>query len=122
MAIQTVKSVCPLNCPDTCGIVTTVEDGRVIRTTGDPDHPITRGWLCRKGSRYLERHTSPDRLLYPQRRIGPKGEGRFDRISWDDALAGDRRRVGPGGDPAVRLLWHHGGGAADRRRAPFPQP
>jgi anaerobic selenocysteine-containing dehydrogenase len=82
----TVKSVCPLNCPDTCGIVTEVEDGRVVRTKGDPDHPITRGWLCRKGSRYLERHTSPDRLLYPLRRVGPKGAGRFERITWDAAL------------------------------------
>jgi anaerobic selenocysteine-containing dehydrogenase len=81
-----VKSVCPLNCPDTCGILTQVEDGRVVRTSGDPDHPITRGWLCRKGSRYLERHTSPERLLYPLRRVGPKGEGRFERISWDQAL------------------------------------
>lgn len=86
MAPLTVKSVCPLNCPDSCGIVTEVEDGRVVRTLGDPDHPITRGWLCRKGNRYLERHTSPDRLLYPQRRVGPKGEGRFERISWDAAL------------------------------------
>src|SRR5688572_13267678 len=82
----TVKSVCPLNCPDSCGIVTEVADGRVVRTTGDPDHPITRGWLCRKGGRYLERHTSPDRLLYPLRRVGTKGEGRFERISWDAAL------------------------------------
>ncbi|MFN8635525.1 MAG: molybdopterin oxidoreductase family protein [Chloroflexota bacterium] len=81
-----VKSVCPLNCPDSCGIVTTVEDGQVVRTTGDPDHPITRGWLCRKGVRYLERHTSPERVLYPLRRVGPKGEGRFERISWDAAL------------------------------------
>src|SRR5215212_6014396 len=86
LLIETVKSVCPLNCPDSCGIVTTVEGGRVVRTVGDPDHPITRGWLCRKGSRYLERHTSSDRLLYPQRRIGPKGAGRFQRISWDEAL------------------------------------
>src|SRR5581483_8661843 len=84
--LRTVKSVCPLNCPDSCGIVTTVEDGRVTRTDGDPDHPITRGWLCRKGSRYLERHTSPDRLLYPLRRVGPKGTGQFERISWDAAL------------------------------------
>jgi anaerobic selenocysteine-containing dehydrogenase len=86
MAALTVKSVCPLNCPDSCGIIAEVEDGRVVRTSGDPDHPITRGWLCRKGSRYLERHTSPDRLLHPQRRVGPKGEGRFERVSWDDAL------------------------------------
>lgn len=86
MPAVTVKSVCPLNCPDTCGIVSSVEDGRIVRTVGDPDHPITRGWLCRKGNQYLERHTSPDRLLYPLRRAGPKGSGRFERISWDAAL------------------------------------
>ncbi|MCC7372033.1 MAG: molybdopterin oxidoreductase family protein [Chloroflexi bacterium] len=84
--VLTVRSVCPLNCPDTCGIVATVESGRVVRTVGDPDHPITRGWLCRKGNRYLERHNSPDRLLYPRRRTGPKGSGQFVRISWDEAL------------------------------------
>ena len=84
----TVKSVCPLNCPDTCGIVTEVEDGRVVRTSGDPDHPITRGWLCRKGGRYLERHASPDRLLYPLRRTRPKGDPDpgWQRITWDEAL------------------------------------
>src|SRR5215210_7483929 len=81
-----VKSVCPLNCPDACGIVTEVRDGRVVRTTGDPEHPITRGWLCRKGNEYLERLNHPSRLLYPLRRVGPKGSGRFERISWDEAL------------------------------------
>jgi anaerobic selenocysteine-containing dehydrogenase len=84
--IEQIKSVCPLNCPDTCGIIATVQEGRVVRTEGDPDHPITRGWLCRKGNRYLERHESPERLLYPMRRVGPKGFGQFERISWDAAL------------------------------------
>ncbi len=81
-----VKAVCPLNCPDSCGIVAEVEDGRVVRTYGDPEHPITRGWLCRKGNEYLERHDHPDRVLYPLRRVGAKGEGRFERITWDEAL------------------------------------
>ena len=81
-----VKSVCPLNCPDSCGIVTRVEEGRVVQTTGDPEHPITRGWLCRKGNEYLERLNHPSRLLYPARRVGPKGSGRFERSSWDQAL------------------------------------
>ncbi|HYU18645.1 MAG TPA: molybdopterin oxidoreductase family protein [Chloroflexota bacterium] len=81
-----VKSVCPLNCPDSCGIVTEVQDGRVVRTSGDPDHPITRGWLCRKGNEYLERLNHPSRLTYPLRRLGPKGEGQFERINWDEAL------------------------------------
>jgi anaerobic selenocysteine-containing dehydrogenase len=63
-----------------------VEDGRATRLRGDPDHPVTRGFLCGKVARYLEREYSPERLLYPQKRIGAKGEGRFERISWDEAL------------------------------------
>src|SRR5262245_25023227 len=80
------RSVCALDCPDACSLLVTVEDGRATRLRGDPDHPITRGFLCAKVSRYLEREYSPDRLLYPQRRIGAKGQGRFERISWDEAL------------------------------------
>lgn len=64
-----------------------VENGRATRLRGDPDHPVTRGFLCGKVAQYLEREYSPDRLLYPQKRVGAKGEGRFTRISWDEALA-----------------------------------
>jgi anaerobic selenocysteine-containing dehydrogenase len=63
-----------------------VKDGRAERVSGDPSHPPTRGFLCTKVTRYLERVYNPDRLLYPMRRSGAKGEGRFERISWDDAL------------------------------------
>jgi anaerobic selenocysteine-containing dehydrogenase len=63
-----------------------VQDGQIVRVGGDPDHPVTRGAICGKANRYLERIYSPDRVLYPQRRVGPKGEARFERISWDDAL------------------------------------
>src|SRR5436853_6925780 len=80
------RSVCALDCPDACSLLVTVEDGQATQLRGDPDHPITRGFLCAKVSRYLEREYSPERLLYPQRRIGAKGEGRFERIGWDDAL------------------------------------
>src|SRR5713226_10167467 len=80
------RSVCALDCPDACSILVTLEDGRATQLRGDPDHPVTRGFLCAKVSRYLEREYSPDRLLYPQRRTGAKGQGRFERICWDEAL------------------------------------
>ena len=67
-------------------MLVTVEDGRAVRVAGDPDHPFTNGFLCTKVNRYVERTYHRDRLLYPMRRIGPKGAGRFERISWDDAL------------------------------------
>ncbi|MED4909258.1 molybdopterin-containing oxidoreductase family protein [Brevibacillus centrosporus] len=80
------KTVCPHDCPDTCSIIAKVEDGKVVSTKGDPTHPFTRGALCSKVLRYGERIYSPDRLLYPMRRVGEKGEGRFERISWEEAL------------------------------------
>ena len=84
----TVKAVCPHDCPDTCGMVVSVdpETGRAVQLRGDRDHSITRGFLCQKVNNYLERVYHPDRVLYPQRRIGKKGEGRFERISWDEAI------------------------------------
>jgi len=69
-----------------------VEDGRATKVSGDPDHPTTQGFLCTKVTRYLERVYNPDRLLYPMRRVGAKGEGRFERISWDEALDAIARR------------------------------
>jgi anaerobic selenocysteine-containing dehydrogenase len=85
--METVHSVCALDCPDCCSMLVQVENGRATRLRGDPNHPVTRGFLCGKVAQYLEREYSPDRLLYPQKRIGAKGEGRFERISWDEALA-----------------------------------
>ena len=79
-------SVCALDCPDCCSVLVTVENGRATKLRGNPEHPVTRGFLCGKVAQYLEREYSPERLLYPQRRIGAKGEGRFERISWDGAL------------------------------------
>jgi anaerobic selenocysteine-containing dehydrogenase len=81
------KNVCPLDCPDTCSMTVTVEDGRAVDLRGDRDHPFTRGFLCQKMASYLDRVHSPERLLYPLRRSGPKGSGRFERISWDEAIA-----------------------------------
>lgn len=84
-AIVRGKTVCPLDCPDSCGMIATVRDGRVVSLQGDPDHPYTRGFICRKMRRYPERVHAGDRLLHPQVRVGVKGEGRFARISWDEA-------------------------------------
>ena len=82
-----VRGACPHDCPDTCALLTTVENGRAIAIRGAPDHPATDGVLCTKVARYLERTYSDQRVLYPMRRVGRKGEGRFTRISWEEALA-----------------------------------
>jgi anaerobic selenocysteine-containing dehydrogenase len=80
------KVVCPHDCPDTCVMAVTVENGRAIALGGDASG-FTQGFLCAKVNRYLERVYSPDRILHPLRRVGRKGEGRFERVSWDDALS-----------------------------------
>jgi len=92
--METVHSVCALDCPDCCSMLVQVENGRAIKLRGDPNHPITRGFLCGKVTQYLEREYSPDRLLHPQKRVGAKGEGRFERISWDEALDTIAQRLG----------------------------
>ena len=83
---QIVRGACPHDCPDTCALLTTVENGRAVAIRGAPDHPATAGVLCTKVARYLDRTYSDQRVLHPMRRIGRKGEGRFARISWDEAL------------------------------------
>ena len=87
MSLQRVYGVCPHDCPDTCGIVTEVENGKAVNFYGDPDHPVTQGWLCAKVRPYLNHVYHPDRLQYPLKRNGPKGSGKWARISWDEALA-----------------------------------
>jgi anaerobic selenocysteine-containing dehydrogenase len=82
-----VRGACPHDCPDTCALITTVENGRAVRIQGDPEHPFTQGFLCAKVNRYLERTYHPERLTHPLRRVGAKGEGRFQRVSWEEALA-----------------------------------
>ncbi|MEK6765200.1 MAG: molybdopterin oxidoreductase family protein [Planctomycetota bacterium] len=81
-----LRSVCPHDCPDTCGIISHVKDGKLVNVKGDPDHFLTRGFLCQKVMNYPERVYSPDRVLYPLKRIGGKGSGKFERISWDEAI------------------------------------
>ncbi|MBI2761370.1 MAG: molybdopterin-dependent oxidoreductase [Chloroflexi bacterium] len=84
--VTTVRTVCPHDCPDQCSIIATVEDGRLLRFEGDKEHPFTRGFLCGKVNRYPERVHSPERVLTPLRRVGPKGVGEFAPVSWDEAL------------------------------------
>ncbi|MBZ5685635.1 MAG: molybdopterin-dependent oxidoreductase [Acidobacteriia bacterium] len=96
---KVVQAACPHDCPDACGVLITVEDGRAAKIQGDPEHPVTRGFLCAKVAKYLDRVYSPDRVMYPMRRVGPKGPGQpgaavptkitssvWQRISWDQAL------------------------------------
>src|SRR5215472_533568 len=81
-----VRAACPHDCPDTCALLVTVENGRAIEIAGAPDHPPTRGTLCTKVARYLDRTYAKDRVLHPLRRVGPKGRAHFERISWDEAF------------------------------------
>src|SRR5262245_56000449 len=88
----TVRCVCPHDCPDTCGMVVTVRDGRAVDLRGDPDHPFTRGFLCQKVARYLERTYHAGRLKWPMKRVGPKGRGEFARVGWEEAVDAIARR------------------------------
>jgi molybdopterin guanine dinucleotide-containing S/N-oxide reductase-like protein len=88
---KVVHAACPHDCPDACGVLITVEDGRATKIQGDLSHPVTRGFLCAKVSKYLDRVYSPGRVLHPMRRVASKGEGYkdardFQRISWNEAL------------------------------------
>jgi anaerobic selenocysteine-containing dehydrogenase len=91
--LKVFPSVCALDCPDTCALHITVDGDRVVHLAGDPEHPITRGFACVKTARYPERQEQSDRLLHPMRRVGPKGEGRFEQVSWDEALDAIASRV-----------------------------
>jgi anaerobic selenocysteine-containing dehydrogenase len=83
---KTIKGVCPHDCPDTCALITTVQDGRATKVQGNPEHPLTDGVLCAKVAKYAERTHHPERLLQPLKRVGPKGSGQFTPITWDEAL------------------------------------
>lgn len=78
---------CPLDCPDTCGLLLHKQGGRLVKVEGNPDHPVTRGAICNKVRHMAERVNHPERLTVPLRRTGPKGEGRFEPIGWDEAIA-----------------------------------
>lgn len=89
-----VRGACPHDCPDTCATLVTVEKGRATRIAGDPDHPVTQGFLCAKVNRYIERTYHPERVTTPLRRVGRKGSGQFTAISWDEALDEIAARLG----------------------------
>src|SRR5262245_46211288 len=82
-----MRSVCPHDCPSACALIVSVRDGRLAEVTGDHAHPFTRGVICSRVRAYPERLHSRLRVLRPLRRSGAKGEGCFERISWDDAIA-----------------------------------
>ena len=86
-ATTRIRGACGHDCPDTCAWIVDVKDDVAVRLAGDPAHPFTRGTLCAKVNHYLERVYSLDRVLYPLRRVGAKGKGKFERVSWDTALA-----------------------------------
>jgi anaerobic selenocysteine-containing dehydrogenase len=141
---KVVHAACPHDCPDACGVLITVNDGRAVKIQGDPGHPVTRGFLCAKVAKYLDRVYSPDRVLYPMKRVRPKGfadkpvlsgaegsvratraEQVFQRITWDEALdeitSRFRRIAGEFGSEAI-LPYSYGGtlgklnyGSMDRR-------
>jgi anaerobic selenocysteine-containing dehydrogenase len=93
---RVVKATCPHDCPDACSMRVTVDvrTERAIRVEGDPTHPITRGYLCNKVNNYLDYVYNDNRVLYPRRRVGPKGPGaRFERITWEEALAETAARL-----------------------------
>ncbi len=106
-----VKGACPHDCPDTCSLLTTVQDGVAVRVQGNPDHPQTGGVLCAKVSRYTERTYHPERVLEPLRRVGPKGSGRFEPVGWDEALDDIAQRLAQiaARDPRAILPYSYAG-------------
>ncbi len=86
MPIEKIYTVCPHDCPDTCGMITEVENGQAVNLYADPDHPITQGWLCAKVQPYLDHVYHAERLQHPLRRIGPKGSGQWERITWTETI------------------------------------
>jgi anaerobic selenocysteine-containing dehydrogenase len=84
--VPTIRTVCAHDCPDMCSLLAQVENGRIVKIQGDPDHPFTAGFACGKVNRDMDLVYSPERLTTPLRRSGPKGSGQFTSITWDQAL------------------------------------
>jgi anaerobic selenocysteine-containing dehydrogenase len=109
--VHQVRGACPHDCPDTCALVTTVQDGVALRVQGNPRHAQTAGVLCNKVSHYPERVYHPERLLHPMRRLGPKGSGRFERVTWEAALddIAGRLKAIAARDPQAILPYSYAG-------------
>src|SRR6516225_9081296 len=110
--MNTIRAVCPHDCPDTCAMLVEVDDsGRAVRVKGDPSNPYTHGGLCVKVAHYERRTYHSDRLLYPMKRIGKKGEGKFSQISWDEALNSIASKLGAiaAEDPQQILPYSYAG-------------
>ena len=100
---RVVHAACPHDCPDACGVLITIEDGRATKIQGDPEHPVTRGFLCAKVAKYLARVYSPDRVLYPMRRVGPKGPTADAGYADKSVRAADERSFAPHGRPGAAV-------------------
>ncbi|RDI95173.1 molybdopterin oxidoreductase family protein [Meiothermus sp. QL-1] len=112
MQPRQARATCPLDCPDACSLLVTLEGNRLLEVKGDPAHPITRGFACVKTYRYPERQHHPLRPLYPLRRVGRKGEGRFERVGWTEALdeiAERLRQILAESGPEAVLPYHYAG-------------
>jgi anaerobic selenocysteine-containing dehydrogenase len=115
---RVVHAACPHDCPDACAVLITIEDGEATKIQGDPEHPITRGFLCGKVAKYLDRVYSPDRVLYPMRRVlekGTHGDGAFQRITWDEAfdeICARLKQIGAEFGPESVLPYSYGGNIA----------
>lgn len=110
---RSVAGACPLDCPDTCAWHIEVDaSGRAVSLRGDREHPFTRGALCGKVNRYLDALYAPDRLLHPLRRVGAKGAGQFERISWEEAVElaarGIQRAIDEDGPESVLPYYYAG--------------
>lgn len=112
MTTEIKRSVCPYDCPDTCGLLVEVKNGRAVKVAGDPEHPFTRGALCTKMAHYERTVHSPERLTRPLLRNGPKGTGSFRSATWDEAIshiAGRWREIAASCGPEAILPFSYAG-------------
>ena len=114
------KSICPYDCPNACGFLMEVENGKILRVMPDPEHPVSRGGICRKTARYQDSIHSEKRLLTPLVRTGPKGSGRFEPLSWEEAvqrIAGRWKQIIAENGPEAILPWTYSGVMSDIQRS-----